>query len=97
MRKYRSTRGMKSSQRDRCTLHKKHLDAFKAWFIGTALNWEICPKTPHTYEVFHVMQVFRSGDGEHQFIYRNDKNDHLTVQYLLVPYVKRWLRERKQK
>lgn len=85
---------MKSSGRDRCTLHKKHLNDFKAWFIAQP-GWAVLPATPHTYEVFHVMKVFRSGDGEHQFIYRNDHNDHLTVQYLLVPYVKRWLKQRK--
>jgi len=94
-RKYRSTRGMKSSQRDRCTLHKKHLVEFKTWFIGEP-GWQILPETGHTYEVFHVIQVSRSGDGPHSFIYRNDHNDHLTVQADLVPMMHKWLRWRKR-
>lgn len=89
------SRGMKSSQRDRCTLHKKHLPHFKAW-LAAEPAWLIMQPTPHSYEVLHVMKVSRGGVGEHSFIYHNDHNDHLTVQSDLVPYMKRWLAQHKQ-
>lgn len=89
------SRGSRSYLRDRCTLHKKHLPEFKAW-LAAEPKFHIVELTKHPYEVLHVVVVDRSGDGPHVFIYRNDHNDHLTVQAELVPYVKRWLRERKK-
>lgn len=87
------SRGEKSHSRDRCTLHKKHLVEFKTW-LTAELGWAILPETAHPYEVLHVMKIDRSGDGPHSFIYRNDRNDHLTVQADLVPLMRRWLKER---
>lgn len=95
MGKYRSTRGQASHDRDRSTLHKKHLANFVTWFADQP-GWKILHSTPHPHEVFHCVQIFPEGEGEHQFIYVNDHNDHLTVQYLLVPYVKSWLRQRQK-
>ena len=96
MRKYRSTRGERSHGRDRCTLHKKHLAEFKAW-IAAEHKFHIENLTKHPYEVLHLVVVDRSGDGPHVFVYRNDHNDHLTVQAELVPFMRRWLKERKDK
>jgi len=89
-------RGPKSAARDRCTLHVKHLKDFIA-FIGRQPEWKILPSTAHEYEVLHVTKVDRRGDGPHSFVYRRDRHEHLTVQEDLVPYVKQFLKERKQK
>lgn len=88
-------RKRKSYERDRCTLHKKHLPEFKA-FIVAEPKWHVVESTGHPYEVLHAVTVLGSCKGEHYFIYRNDHNDHLTVQSDLVPYVRKFLDQRKQ-
>lgn len=94
MKKYASTRGSKSHGRDRCTLHQTHLRSFTLW-LEAYTNWHVLPHSGHAYEVLHVQEFDRSGDGEHQFLYRRDRTEHLTVQYRLVPLVKKFLAERK--
>ena len=90
------SRGMQSYQRDRATLHVSHLEEFKAYIAGV-MKFHILPKTAHPYEVFHVQEVDRCGDGQHSFIYRREgRHEHLTVQADLVPYVKKFLRARKK-
>lgn len=87
-------RGHKSYGRNRCTLHKKHLNAFREWLSGRD-GWEIQPPTGNPYEVLYAVKNSRSGTEAWSFIYRNDHNDHLTVQADLVPLMKQWLKERK--
>lgn len=88
-------RGLKSYGRDRCTLHKKHLEDFKEWLDGQD-GWQIQPPTGNKYEVLYAIKNSRSGPETRSFIYRNDHNEHLTVQDDLVPYMKRWFKERKK-
>ena len=88
-------RGSKSHGRDRCTLHKTHLEAFRRYLKVNTVWFEL-PHSGHAYEVLHVQEFDRCGDGEHQFLYRRDRTDHLTVQYRLVPLVKKFLAERKK-
>lgn len=92
------SRGSKSYQRDRCTLHKKHVDDFVA-FLEFSGDWTKRPLTGHSYEVVHVQRRILNGSviryANHCFVYRNDHNDHLTVQADLVPYLRQFMQERK--
>lgn len=89
------SRGMRSVGRDRATLHKNHLPNFKRW-VEELDGWIIMPPTAHAYEVFRIRKYSRSGDEPDIFFYRNDKNDHITVQQEGVPLVRKWLREVKK-
>lgn len=88
-------RGLKSHERDRCTLHAKHLEAFKEWFNGRD-GWEIQPPTGNQYEVLYAIKKCPAGTEDWSFIYRRDRTEHLTVQDSLVPYMEQWLKERKK-
>lgn len=94
------SRGTKSYGRDRCTLHPKHLQGFKE-FLRLSGKWQLMAPTGHAYEVLHVSKLEYKGHdvicGESAFIYRNDRNEHLTVQAPLVPFMKQFLKERKTK
>lgn len=87
-------RGLKSHQRDRCTLHKKHLKPFAEW-LDNLDGWKIQPPTGHPQEVLYAIKFCPAGTEDWAFIYERERFQHLTVQKALVPYVRRWLKERK--
>ena len=89
------TRGNRSYGRDRCTLHKKHVPEFRKWLLELG-GWLVMEPTAHPYEVLRIQKHSRSGSEPDVFFYRNDKNDHITVQKEGVPLVKKWLREVKK-
>jgi hypothetical protein len=88
-------RGEASHRRNRYTLHKKHLEAFKEWF-NYRDGWKIQEPTGHPHEVLFAIKYCREGTEDWAFIYKRDRFEHLTVQAALVPYVRQWLKERKK-